>query len=105
MYDGALNSLRSRYGTRRQIIVDFDEDPDEGVRRIGEPGIELRDQEGPRVRIAFDGQAMSATEVLARASAYGTVRDVSIEEPEIEEVIRQMYEGQLTPDATGDVPA
>ncbi|HVL22617.1 MAG TPA: ATP-binding cassette domain-containing protein [Thermomicrobiales bacterium] len=97
MYDGALDALRSRYGTRRQIIVDFDEDPGSGIGHIAGPDLELRAQEGPRVHIAFDGQALSATAVLDRAAAFGTIRDVSIEEPEIEEVIRQMYEGRLAP--------
>jgi ABC-2 type transport system ATP-binding protein len=97
MYDGALAALRSRYGSRRQIIIDFDDDPGEAMAGIMNRHIELRDHDGPRVRIAFEGQAMSATDVLAHASAYGTIRDVSIEEPEIEEVIREMYEGRLSP--------
>jgi ABC-2 type transport system ATP-binding protein len=97
MYDGTLSALRSRYGSRRQIIIDFDEDPGEGISGIMNLHIELRDHDGPRVRLAFDGEALSATDVLAHASAKGTIRDVSIEEPEIEDVIRQMYEGQFAP--------
>ena len=95
MYDGDLAALRSRFGSRRQIIVDFDEAPGPRMADIADHAIELRDQDGPRVRLAFDGQALSATDVLGRAARFGTIRDVSIEEPRIEEIIRQMYEGRL----------
>lgn len=97
MYDGDLASLRSGFGSRRQIIVDFDTAPDGRLTGIADDSIELRRQDGPRVHLAFDGQALSATDVLARAATYGTIRDVSIEEPRIEEIIRQMYEGRLVP--------
>ncbi|HWV23062.1 MAG TPA: ATP-binding cassette domain-containing protein [Thermomicrobiales bacterium] len=93
VFDGALDSLRSDVGGRRQIIIDFDQDPDEGITSISNGALALIDRTGPRVRIAFDRHAISAPDVLARASRFGTVTDMSIEEPRIEDIIRQMYEG------------
>lgn len=96
MHDGDLNTLRNRFGGKRHIIVDFDQDPGTGVKSISNDKLEMIDHTGPRVRIAFDRQVMSAPEVLSIVGSYGTVTDMSIEEPQIEDVIRQMYESNGT---------
>lgn len=93
MYDGDLDALRRRFGGKRHIIVDFDQDPDPAIASIDNGDIAIIDRNGPRVRIAFDREAISAPELLARAGRFGNVRDMSIEEPQIEAVIRHMYEG------------
>lgn len=93
MYDGSLNALRSRFGAKRHITVDFDTEPDARIRSLTADGLDLVELTGPRARISFDREVVSAPEVLSRAGKYGTVRDMSIEEPNIEDVIRQMYEG------------
>jgi ABC-2 type transport system ATP-binding protein len=95
MYDGDLGTLRTRFGARRHIIVDFDQEPDPGIDRLQNGDIAIVDRTGPRVRIAFDRSAMTAPELLAKASYYGNIRDMSIEEPQIEDIIRRMYEGTL----------
>lgn len=93
VYDGELSALRTRFGGKRHIVIDFDQDPGNTISALSGDQLEIVDHNGPRVRIAFDREMISAPEVLARAANYGTVRDMSIEEPVIEDVIRQMYEG------------
>jgi len=93
MYDGDLDALRTRFGAKRHIIVDFDKDPGNAVHALSNGDLTMVEHTGPRVRIAFDRQAISAPEVLSRAGAYGSVTDMSLEEPQIEDVIRHMYEG------------
>jgi ABC-2 type transport system ATP-binding protein len=95
MYDGDLSTLRTRFGARRHIIVDFDQEPDSGIDRLQNGDIAIVNRTGPRVRIAFDRSAMTAPELLAKASHYGNIRDMSIEEPQIDDIIRRMYEGTL----------
>lgn len=92
MYDGDLDALRTRFGGKRHIIVDFDQEPDDAISSLDNGDIAIVDRTGPRVRIAFDRTAITAPELLSRAGRFGTVRDMSIEEPRIEDVIRQMYE-------------
>jgi ABC-2 type transport system ATP-binding protein len=92
-YDGNLHMLRNRFGARRHMIVDFEQEPDPAIDRLRNGDIAVVDRTGPRVRIAFDRSAVTAPELLTRASRYGVIRDMSIEEPQIEEVIRKMYEG------------
>lgn len=92
MYDGALDALRNESGGRRQIVIDFAQDPDDAIATIANGDLALVDRTGPRVRIAFDRHAISAPDVLARAGRFGSVTDMSIEEPRIEDIIRRMYE-------------
>ena len=95
MFDGELNALKSRWGGRRQLIVDFASDPDADIGSISNGALEVTQIDGPRVTIAFDRDAISAPDVLGRAGAFGEVRDMSLQEPEIEDVIRRMYEGSV----------
>lgn len=92
VYDGKLQALRTRFGAKSHVVLDFDQDPGGGITSLTSSTVEVVDHAGPRVRIAFDRQSTSAPEILTRAGVYGTVRDMSIEEPAIEDVIRQMYE-------------
>ena len=93
VYDGELEALRRRFGGKRHVILDFDQDPGDAISSLARNHLEIVDRNGPRVRVAFDRETTSAPRVLALASHHGTVRDMSIEEPAIEDVIRQMYEG------------
>jgi len=94
LYDGPLTALKERFGTERQLIVDYEDAPANTALPDATPSIRVVSQEGPRVRFAFDRHVLSATQVLARADTLGTVRDMAIEEPAIEDVIRQLYEGK-----------
>ncbi len=95
VYDGALEHLRETYGTRRQLIVDFEEAPGDLTHTLQSPAITIVSQDGPRVRLAFDRSQLSATQVLSAAGLIAPIRDMSIEEPAIEQVIQRMYEGSL----------
>lgn len=95
MYDGGLSTLKSRWGGRRKLIVDYSGDPDGAVINMGNGNLAVTEVDGPRVTIAFDRDAISAPEVLTRAGQYGEVRDMSIQEPDIEDVIRRMYDGAI----------
>ncbi|MGI9615815.1 MAG: ABC transporter ATP-binding protein [Acidimicrobiales bacterium] len=85
--DGTVSAFKADYGTHRTVVVDLDEaaspvDLDVGsVVRV----------DGPRQWIRFERTATSAAEVIAAVSAQRPIRDVAIEEPDIEELIRNLY--------------
>jgi len=97
LYDGALDYLKETYGARRQLIIDFEEAPGERIELIRSPHIEIAGQDGTRIRLAFDRTRLSATQVLSMAAVIAPIRDMSIAEPSIEQVIHRMYEGRLQP--------
>ena len=91
LYDGDLSTLNQRYGKTRLLIADYDTTPGVIERRDLPSGMELLEVDGPRLRIAFARQSLSATQVLDIAGRFGGIRDISIEEPAIEDVIRGLY--------------
>jgi ABC-2 type transport system ATP-binding protein len=49
--------------------------------------------DGLRQRLAFSPRATTAAAVLAAVARLAEVRDLSVEEPEAEDVVRRLYEG------------
>lgn len=86
VFDGPLTELHRRGGSTRTLVVDLvDEAPP-----IEVPGAVVRRVEGPRQWLSFPADASAAPVVAAVASAYD-VADLSIQEPDIEDVIRDLY--------------
>ena len=77
-------------GARRVLVVDLAE-PTRPLDAV--PGTQLVGVEagGLRQRLAFSPEATTAAAVLAEVSAVAAVRDLSIEEPDIEDVVRRLY--------------
>jgi ABC-2 type transport system ATP-binding protein len=89
IYDGALEALRAQFGRWRTLVVD-----------LADPTLELRiahaelvRREGPRAWLRFDRNATTAAELIAAVAAAYPVRDLTLEEPEIEAIVRGIYEG------------
>lgn len=93
IYDGALEQLRARYGRWRTLVVDLADA--EATPRV--PNAELVRQEGPRSWLRFDREATTAAELIAAVAARYPVRDLTVEEPEIEAVVRGIYEHGVGP--------
>ncbi|WP_435832737.1 ABC transporter ATP-binding protein [Nocardia vinacea] len=91
VYDGSLTGLAVRVGARRVLVVDMAE-PTRDLDDL--PNAELLNSEGGgmRQRLAFDAESTTAAQVLAAVSDRAEVRDLSIEEPDIEDVVRRIYE-------------
>ncbi|UFN45324.1 ABC transporter ATP-binding protein [Nocardioides okcheonensis] len=86
VYDGPLSGLHAQGGSSRTLVVDLvDEAPP-----IEVPGATVRRVEGPRQWLSFPADASAAPVVAAVAAAYD-VADLSIQEPAIEDVIRELY--------------
>jgi ABC-2 type transport system ATP-binding protein len=87
VYDGDLAGLHHHGGSTRTLVVDLvDEAPP-----IDVPGATTRAVEGPRQWLSFPADASAAPIVAAVAAAYD-VADLSIQEPDIEDVIRELYQ-------------
>ena len=90
VHDGDLAALRAQYSSTRLLTLDFDDIPELSA-TVQPADITLISQEGPRVKVAFDRQRRSAPEVLAVMGRFGMIRDMSIDEPAIEDVIQDLY--------------
>jgi ABC-2 type transport system ATP-binding protein len=94
IYDGALAALRERYGRRRALVVDLDpsgiDRPLDGMAQL--PGVAGVQREGPRVRLIFDRTATTAAALIASVASLAPVRDLTVEEPEIEGIVSAIYQ-------------
>jgi ABC-2 type transport system ATP-binding protein len=83
VFDGPLDDLHRHSGSTRMLVVDLvDEAPP-----IDVPGAETRRVDGPRQWLSFPHDTSAAPIVAAVAASYD-VADLSIQEPDIEDVIR-----------------
>jgi ABC-2 type transport system ATP-binding protein len=87
MYDGALAGLHQVGESERTLVVDLERElpPIEGL-----AGARTVRTEGPRQWLAFPASASAAPLVAQIADTYPLV-DLSVREPEIEDVIARMY--------------
>jgi ABC-2 type transport system ATP-binding protein len=88
--DGTVDGIKARYGTERTLVVDLAEP--------GPPlevdGARVTRVEGPRQWLRFRRDDHSAASVLAAVTARAEVRDVTVEEPAIDAVVRRIYAGE-----------
>jgi ABC-2 type transport system ATP-binding protein len=91
VYDGTLPGLVARVGAQRVMVLDLT-DPAPPLENV--PGTTLLAAEGDglRQRLAFSPEDTTAAQVLAEVSRLATVRDLSIAEPDIEDVVRRLYQ-------------
>lgn len=92
-FDGPLAGLSSTLDARRVLVVDLavPTPPLTGI-----PGTTHLDaqSQGPRQRLSFDSATTTAAQVLAEVSTRADVRDLAIEEPDIEDVVRSSTGGR-----------
>jgi ABC-2 type transport system ATP-binding protein len=95
LYDGALTKLRASLGGSRRLRLEFGSDP--GTLTLA--GADLVSDEGIFKHFRIDREEVSLISILAEVPPGAGLRDVLIEEPTIEEVIRSFYLSK--PDAKG----
>jgi len=87
IYDGEIERIKERYGTHRTLVVELGETYAE----VSVEGAELESREGSVARLRFDRREISAEALIRRLTEHYRVNDISIEEPELESIIRRIY--------------
>jgi ABC-2 type transport system ATP-binding protein len=89
IHDGGVEAFKATYGTERTVVVDLVEP--------GPPldvaGARVTRVDGPRQWLSFDRHETTAAAVVAGIVAVAAVHDLSIEEPDIEDLVRRVYTG------------
>ena len=90
VYDGTLQGIRERYGTTRQLDVEF-----AGEDKIAPMDkVEIIDLENNKKRFVFENKDVHINELMNDLLNSYSVRDINISEPEIESIIRRIYNGE-----------
>jgi ABC-2 type transport system ATP-binding protein len=95
IYDGTVERLLAASGTTRVLVADLAADCE-----LASPALRrarLLRVEGRRCWFAFERERVSAAEVVAELLARHEVRDLALEEPDIEDVVRRIYRGEVAP--------
>lgn len=87
IYDGGIQQIRLNFGKMRKLIVDFKYTPN-----LEESMEFVIKQEGLRVWFEFNKDRLSASELISRISQSNELIDLSIEEQEIDSIIKEIYE-------------
>jgi len=85
IWDGQIDDLKERYGAERLLIVDLEE----AVPPLEIEGARVEKVDGPRQWLRFRGPA---AELTARVAATARLVDLQITEPDIEEIVRRIYQ-------------
>ena len=87
IYDGDIERIKSEYGRHRHLILRFEEP----VESPTLAGAELESSDGITARFRFDRNRERADLLIRDASERYKLEDVTLEEPELESIIRRIY--------------
>ena len=90
LYDGSVDAIRDRFGTERTLVVDLD-DAQEIDGPLQVPGAEEVRADGPRRWLRFQRNQITAADLIAAVTARYRIRDLTLEEPDIEGIVRRIY--------------
>lgn len=89
IYDGDIDGVRRAYGGETVLVADLEEP--------GPPlhvsGARVSKVDGPRQWLHFRRDEVSAAAVVAQVAAQARLKDLTLEEPAIEDVVRRIYLG------------
>ena len=89
MYDGSLHDIRSKYGTARRLIAEFNEETK--VSPI--ENVEISEMKDRKISFSFDNNIVDVNKLMHEILDNYNVRDITVAEPEIESIIQKMYSG------------
>lgn len=96
VYDGSLEDLRRRLGTTRALVVHLAEDDPAATGPVTLPeGAWLRERAGRELVVEFDRDRLSAAHLLALLQERHAVEDLAIQEPDVEQLVKRVYLGEL----------
>ena len=91
IYDGELSGIREKFGTTRQLDVEFVQEYEIAPMEH----VEVVNLDGRKKRFVFENRDVKIDELMNELLTTYGVRDINISEPEIESLIRKIYNGEV----------
>ncbi len=100
VFDGSLQAIRERFDCKRIIHLIMHEDVSDAIDIVANMLPEvlpscIQQPEPHRISVQFDVAHLTAATIAGRLMTLLPVNDLRIEEPSVESIIRQLYEGTL----------
>jgi ABC-2 type transport system ATP-binding protein len=90
IYNGNIHELKKQYGGNRVLLIDFEEEPE----NLALPFAEITKMEGARRRILFSDDQISSVDLIHQLSSRFKVKDFALQDTNIEDVIKLIYENR-----------
>jgi ABC-2 type transport system ATP-binding protein len=90
IYDGSVEQIRSQYGTSRTLIIEFENE----ISDFDVPHAELIKSEGNKKWFRFNRFTTSPSTLITHIGSRFPIIDLTVKEPEIEEMVRTIYQGE-----------
>jgi ABC-2 type transport system ATP-binding protein len=98
LYDGAVEHLKTKYAPYRILVVELEADAVSSGRIIDAadvPGAQIVEQAEGVARIQFESARTPVQDLIAALNARYPIADLSIVEPDLEGVVRQIYDERV----------
>ena len=98
LYDGGVEQLKTKYAPYRVLVVELEADAVTNGRLIEAadvPGAEIVEQVDGVARIQFESARTPVQNLIAALNARYPIADLSIVEPDLEGVVRQIYDERV----------
>ncbi|PYG89574.1 ABC-2 type transport system ATP-binding protein [Ruminiclostridium sufflavum DSM 19573] len=97
IYDGTVNEIKEKHGKKRTIVAEFAQN----INNIILPeGVEITEEADNKKHMQFNRDEVQVSEVISYLTSKYNILDLTIKEPEIESIIREIYEGGIDYDKT-----
>ncbi|MEM5778621.1 MAG: ATP-binding cassette domain-containing protein [Candidatus Aenigmatarchaeota archaeon] len=93
IFDGKLSEIKRKFKKERVLVIELHEAVD--VNEISFSGIKLLEKIGNEYRFEIDTNKITISDVIRKILSKYSVHDILIEEPSIEEIIREIYKKGL----------
>ncbi len=97
IYDGTVDQIKDRYGKKRTIVAEFAQN---AANIILPKGVEMLEEADNKKHMQFNRDEVQVSDVISYLTSNYNILDLTIKEPEIESIIREIYEGGIDYDKT-----
>jgi ABC-2 type transport system ATP-binding protein len=93
VYDGETELLKQKFVHEKVIEVEFHDD---GNVIQGIPGVTVVREQGCKKWLTFDNDNFGIGEVIGTIASRYKIKDISVKEPSVESIIRNIYNNRVT---------
>ncbi|MCX7923001.1 MAG: ATP-binding cassette domain-containing protein [Clostridia bacterium] len=98
IYDGTIKDLKGRFGSYRSVKFDVRGDNKvdlNSMLNIENKDLSVKSEQG-EIHVKFHRDKVQVSDIISAVVNNIEVRDISIQEPEMEDIIKEIYSGQLS---------
>lgn len=91
IYDGTVDHIKDSFGTSRTLVVEFSET----IENIDIKGVEVVEEKERKKWLRFQKDEVQISNLIYELTQKYGIVDLTVQEPEIEGIIREIYQGGI----------